>query len=111
MVASPLLSQTFCFEKGHCSILLTRSVPASWQRRCHHSLANGRFYPQSLYGPLVLWAMQQSQPPGQTLHLPPDTTVLWIWVSVVIISVVCHGRAIPLLWQTLEHPSASVCRK
>jgi hypothetical protein len=27
---------------------------------------------------------------------------------VVVVSVVCHGRAVPLLWQTLEHPSASV---
>jgi hypothetical protein len=26
----------------------------------------------------------------------------------VVVSVVCHGRAIPLLWQALEHPSASV---
>lgn len=26
----------------------------------------------------------------------------------VVLSVVCHGRAIPLLWRTLEHPSASV---
>jgi hypothetical protein len=25
-----------------------------------------------------------------------------------VVSVVCHGRAIPLLWQALEHPSASV---
>ena len=27
---------------------------------------------------------------------------------VVMLSVLCHGRAVPLLWQTLEHPSASV---
>ena len=26
----------------------------------------------------------------------------------MVLSVVCHGRAIPLLWQTLEHPSASI---
>jgi hypothetical protein len=25
----------------------------------------------------------------------------------VVLSVVCHGRAIRLLWQTLEHPSVS----
>ncbi|CAK6688456.1 hypothetical protein IFHNHDMJ_00406 [Synechococcus sp. CBW1107] len=37
-----------------------------------------------------------------------DTTVLWNRFSVVMVSVVCHGRAIPLLWRTLEHPSASV---
>jgi hypothetical protein len=42
------------------------------------------------------------------LHLALDTTVLWNRCCVVVLSVVCHGRAIPLLWQTLEHPSASV---
>ena len=53
--------------------------------------------------------MQQWQKPGHALHLALDTTVLWNRFCVVVISVVCHGRAIPLLWQTLEHPSASVC--
>jgi hypothetical protein len=37
-----------------------------------------------------------------------DMTVLWNRCCVVVLLVVCHGRAIPLLWQTLEHPSASV---
>jgi hypothetical protein len=35
--------------------------------------------------------------------------MLWNRFCVVVVSVVAHGRAIPLLWQTLEHPSASVC--
>jgi len=42
------------------------------------------------------------------LHLALDTTMLWNRCCVVVVSVVAHGRAIPLLWQTLEHPSASV---
>lgn len=29
-------------------------------------------------------------------------------ICVVVLSVVCHGRAIPLLWKALEHPSANV---
>jgi hypothetical protein len=62
----------------------------------------------ALYRPLVLWAIQQCQKPGQALLLALDTTVLWNRFCVVVLSVVCHGRAIPLLWQTLEHPSASV---
>ena len=64
---------------------------------------------EALYGPLVLWAIQQWQNPGHTLHLALDTTMLWNRFCVVVVSVVAHGRAIPLLWQTLEHPSASVC--
>jgi hypothetical protein len=56
----------------------------------------------------VLWAIQQWPKPGSTLHLAHDTTVLGNRFCVVVLSVVCHGRTIPLLWQTLEHPSASV---
>ena len=70
--------------------------------------ANSRIDVDALYGPLVLWAIQSWQKPGQALHLALDTTVLWNCCCVVVLSVVCHGRAILLLWQTLEHPSASV---
>jgi hypothetical protein len=42
------------------------------------------------------------------VHLALDTRALWNSFCVVILSVVCHGRAIPLLCQTLEHPSASI---
>ena len=108
MVAGLLLSQTVCFDQWKRSVPLTRSLPASWQRRCRRWLGNERIDPECLYGPLVLWAMQQWQNPGHTLHLALDTTVLWNQFCVVVLSVVCHGRAIPLLWQTLEHPSASV---
>ena len=108
MVTGLLLSQTVCFDQWKRSIPLNRCLPASWQRRCRRWLSNGRIDPESLYSPLVLWAMQQWQKPDQALHLALDTTVLWNRFCVVALSVVCHGRAIPLLWQTLEHPSASV---
>jgi hypothetical protein len=83
-------------------------LAASWQRRCQRWLANSRIDVQALYGPLILWAIQHWQKPGHTLHLALDTTMLWNRFCVVVLSVVAHGRAIPLLWQTLEHPSASV---
>ena len=54
------------------------------------------------------WAIQQWPQSGHTLHLALDTTVLWNRFCVVALAVVCHGRAIPLLWQTLGYPSASV---
>ena len=108
MVTGLLLSQTVCFDQWKRFIPLNCCLPASWQRRCRRWFSNGRIDPESLYGPLVLWAMRQWQKPGHALHLALDTTVLWNRFCVVVLSVVCHGRAIPLLWQTLEHPSASV---
>ena len=108
MVTGLLLSQTVCFDQWKRSISLTRCLPSSWQRRCRRWLGNGRIDPEALHGPLLLWAIQQWQKPDHTMHLALDTTVFWNRFCVVVLSVVCHGRAIPLLWQTLEHPSASV---
>ncbi len=85
---------------GHC-------LASSWQRRCQGWLSNSRIDPETPYGPLILWAIQGWQNPGQALHQALDTTMLWNRICVVVVSIVCHGRAIPLLWQALEHPSAS----
>jgi hypothetical protein len=108
MVAGLLLSQTVCFGHWQQALPLHHCLAASWQRRCRRWLCNERIEAAALHGPLVLWAIQHWQKPGQALPLALDTTVLWNRFCVVVLSVVCHGRAIPLLWQTLEHPSASV---
>ncbi len=108
MVAGLLLSQTVSCGHWQRALPLHHCLAASWQRRCRRWLSNGRIDAAALFGPLVLWAIQHWQKPGQALHLALDTTVLWNRFCVVMLSVVCHGRAIPLLWQTLEHPSASV---
>ena len=108
MVAGLLLSETVCFDRWKTRLPLAHCLAASWQRRCQRWLANGRIDVEALYGPLVLWAIQHWQNSGQALHLALDTTMLWNRFCVVVVSVVAHNRAIPLLWQTLEHPSASV---
>ena len=108
MVAGLLLSETVCFDHWKTKLPLAHCLAASWQRRCQRWLANSRIDVEAVYGPLVLWAIQHWQKPGHSWHLALDTTVLWNRCCVVVLSVVCHGRAIPLLWQTLDHPSASV---
>jgi hypothetical protein len=108
MVAGLLLSETVCFDRWKARLPLAHCLAASWQRRCQRWLANSRIDVEALYGPLIIWAIQHWQNPGHTLHLALDTTMLWNRFCVVVLSVVAHGRAIPLLWQTLEHPSASV---
>jgi hypothetical protein len=108
MVAGLLLSETVCFDRWKARLPLAYCLAASWQRRCQRWLANSRIDVEALYGPLILWAIEHWQNPGHTLHLALDTTMLWNRFCVVVVSVVAHGRAIPLLWQTLEHPSATV---
>ena len=108
MVAALLLSETVCFDRWKARLPMAHCLAASWQRRCQRWLANNRIDVETLYGPLILWAIQHWQNPGHSLHLALDTTMLWNRFCVVVVSVIAHGRAIPLLWQTLEHPSASV---
>jgi len=107
MVAGLVLSETVCFDRWKARLPLAHCHAASWQRRCQRWLANRRIDVKTLYGPLILWAIQQWQNPGHALYLALDTTRLCNRFCVVVVSVVAHGRAIPLLWQTLEHPSAS----
>ena len=42
------------------------------------------------------------------VYLALDTTVVWNRYCMIHISVVCCGRAVPLLWRVLEHGSATV---
>lgn len=77
LVTGLLLSQTVYLGQWKRSIPLGRSLASSWQRRSRRWLSNSRIDVQSLYGPLVLWPMQQWHKPGETLHLAHDTSMLW----------------------------------
>jgi hypothetical protein len=55
----------------------------------------------------MLWALHQWKNASKRLHLELDTSMLWNRYCIVSISIVVHGRAIPLVWRTLVHPSAS----
>jgi hypothetical protein len=108
MVAGLLLSETICFDRWKTRLPFAHCLASSWQRRCQRWLSNRRIDVEAIDGPLIVWAIQHWQNQGHSLHLALDTTMLWNRFCVVVVSVVAHGRAILLLWQTLEHPSASV---
>jgi Transposase DDE domain len=78
----------------------------SVERRWRRLLDNPRVRVERLYLPLVLAALSGW---GQhRLYLALDTTVLWNRYCMIHLSVVCCGRAVPLLWRVLEHGSATV---
>lgn len=79
-----------------------QSVERRWQR----FLVNERVRVTALYVPLVLLALSGWS--GHRLYLALDTTVLWDRFCMIHLSVVCCGRAVPLLWRVLEHSSATV---
>lgn len=81
----------------------------SFERRWRRLLDNERVGVTKIYLPLLMAALQGWQ--NHRLYLALDTTVLWNRYCMIHLSVVCCGRAIPLLWKVLEHGSATVAFK
>jgi hypothetical protein len=85
----------------------SRAVYAqSTVRRFARWLENERIDVHTLYGPLVQQALAEWG--TQVLYLALDTSMLWETYCLVRISVVYRGRAVPIVWKVLEHPSSSV---
>lgn len=82
-----------------------QSIERRWQR----FLVNVRIRVTALYVPVVLLALSNWK--EHRLYLALDTTVLWDRYCMIHLSVVCCGRAVPLLWRVLEHGSATVAFK
>ena len=69
----------------------------SVERRWSRFLSNSRIRVEALYIPLVQKALRGWQ--NHRLYLALDTTVLWNRYCMIHLSVVCWGRAVPLLWR------------
>jgi hypothetical protein len=78
----------------------------SFERRWRRFLTNKKINTEHIYLPLVMAALSKWK--NQRLSLAIDTTVLWDKYCMIHLSVVCCGRAIPVLWDVLEHESATV---
>jgi len=85
----------------------SRAVYAqSLVRRFDRWLENQRIEVYQLYGPLIQQALAEWG--TDVLYLALDTSTLWETYCVVRISLIYRGRAIPLVWKVLQHPSSSV---
>lgn len=78
----------------------------STERRWQRFMGNTRIRVEALYVPLVMAALSGWQ--QHRVYLALDTTMLWNRYCMIHLSVVCCGRAVPLLWRVLEHKSATV---
>ena len=97
------------------SVTLTAWVPfvqgraqyaQSTQRRFRRWLGNRRIEVAPLYGPLIEQALREWG--THTLYLALDTSMLWNQYCLIRLSVVYRGRAVPVVWEVLEHGSSSV---
>lgn len=75
-------------------------------RRFARWLDNRRIAVHQLYGPLIQGAMADWG--THRLYLALDTSLLWDRYCIVRLAVLFRGRAVPLVWQVLEHGSSSV---
>jgi hypothetical protein len=75
-------------------------------RRFSRWLDNNRIKPESLYGPLIEKALVSWM--GKRVYVALDTSMLWNTYCLMRLSVIYRGRAVPLVWQVIEHGSAAV---
>ena len=78
----------------------------SRQRRIRRWLGNPRINVHRLYKPIIQAALSTWE--DECLYLSLDTTVYWDEYCLIRLAVVHRGRALPLAWRVLEHPSATV---
>jgi hypothetical protein len=81
-------------------------IAQSTQRRLSRWVNNPRINPAKLYSPVVKAVFGNWQDPE--IFLTFDTSMLWDEFCIIRICVVHLGRAIPIGWRVLKHPSSSV---
>jgi hypothetical protein len=91
-----------------CATFVGEASPTklAFERRWRRFLSNQKIDIEHIYIPLVMAALSKWKNPEVSLAI--DTTVLWNKYCMIHLSIVCCGRAIPLLWDVLEHESATV---
>ncbi len=106
MVVGLLLSRCVCLSRWLGHVEGRAEKAQSTERRFRRWLENPRIEVWPLYAGLVGRVLAECA--DGRLYVALDTTVLWNLFCVVQVSLVYRGRAIPLCWSVLRHPSASV---
>lgn len=106
MVSALLHTQQLSLSAWEPYVRSRAQKAQSYERRWQRWLLNPRVCIRAIYLPLVLLALKSWQ--SHRLYLALDTTVVWNRLCMIHLSVVCCGRAVPLLWRVFEHPSASL---
>jgi len=75
-------------------------------RRFSRWLNNKRIEVHEMYGPIIQEAMSEWK--DNLIYLALDTSMLWDQFCHIRISIIYRGRAVPLIWKTIEHGSSTV---
>ncbi len=75
-------------------------------RRFSRWLNNKRIKVSEIYGPIIQEAIAEWE--DKIIYLALDTSMLWDQFCHIRISIIYRGRAVPLVWKTIEHGSSTV---
>ncbi len=106
MVSALIGSQMLSLPAWEPYVVSKAQKAQSYERRWKRFMLNPHINIAALYIPLVLAAMSGWS--KERVYLGLDTTVLWNRYCMIHVTVICGGRAVPLLWRVIEHKSASV---
>jgi hypothetical protein len=106
MMVGLLLSGKISLPKWVPYVHSRAQYAQSTVRRFRRWLENRRIKVHELYGPLIQQALEEWG--ENVLYLALDTSMLWNKYCIIRISVVYRGRAVPLVWTVLDHPSSAV---
>lgn len=106
MVSALIGSQKLSLPAWESYVHSKAQKAQSYERRWKRFMSNAHISVAALYIPLVLAAMSGWS--NGRVYLGLDTTMLWNRYCMIHVTVICGGRAVPLLWKVLEHKSASV---
>ncbi len=81
-------------------------LAASTVRRFSRWMNNANVRVADVYAPIIKDAL--SEWGQETIYLAFDTTMLWNQFCRISLSVVYRGRAVPLAWLVIKHPSSMV---
>ena len=106
MIVGLIESKTISLPEWTSSVASRAIFAESTVRRFSRWLHNERIKVHDLYGPIIQGALTEWN--NQTIYLALDTSMLWDKFCHIRISVIYRGRAVPLIWKTIEHGSSTV---
>lgn len=106
MMAGLIHSKTISLCAWTPYVISRAQFSQSTVRRFRRWLDNDKIDVHPLYGPLIQQALVGWV--DKTLYIALDTSMLWDTYCMIRLSVIYRGRAVPLVWDVIEHGSATV---
>lgn len=104
------LTKTVNFNLWGEVVIGQAQYASSHQRRFQRLLKNKRVKPVKYYAPLLRAALR-TWSREQTLYLALDVSILPKGYILIRLGLIYRGRAIPVTWRVMKHPSATVSYK